>query len=73
MDPHHFRLLAESIVISPDISLEVSLADDQKLRDLATQTFEAILHGPESPNAAIGALIALAIEATERRITREQH
>ena len=71
MDINAFRRVTESIQISEAVALEVSLADDQKLQQLAASTFDVILNGPESPNAAIGALIALMLEAVERRFARE--
>ena len=70
MNLNAFRKVAESLEISEDVALEVSMADDKKLKLMAEMTFDTILHGPEELNPAIGALIALAIEAAERRITR---
>jgi|GraSoiStandDraft_4_1057263.scaffolds.fasta_scaffold610246_2 hypothetical protein len=70
MDTQAFKALAESLTISEDIALEVSMADDPKLKLMAAMSFASILEGPEELNPAIGALVALAVEAAERRITR---
>lgn len=70
MDTQAFQTLAESLTISEDVALEVSMADDPKLKLMAAMSFASILEGPEELNPAIGALVALAVEAAERRITR---
>ena len=70
MDTQAFQTLAERLTISEDVALEVSMADDPKLKLMAAMSFASILEGPEELNPAIGALVALAVEAAERRITR---
>lgn len=71
MDIGAFKQLVESIELSEDTILAVSTIDDQALSDLAQRTYEIILFGPESINAGIGALLALMLEAAERRVQRE--
>ena len=73
MNVQKLQDLVETIDISGDVMIEISAASDAKLQALAALTFAIILVGPEDPVAGIGALLALAMEATERRVRREGH
>lgn len=70
MDAQKLKELMETVHIDDDVGMSVSALSDELLVKLAGNLLYHMIDGTENANAALGAYIALGVEAVERCMTR---
>lgn len=72
MDAEKLKAALETIELDDDVSLALSTISDQLLTLMASRIIQDILRGESHPKAALGGLLAVGMEALQRRITKEK-
>lgn len=71
MDIQKLQELVLSIELAESTILRLSVVPNEQLSDMSSVLISEIVSGAANPNAALGALIAIGMEAVERAMTAE--